>query len=151
MQWTLTVANALGIARGAIDDLITIAATEASTLNTRLLRDRAMVQARVGEADAIVSAARAYVFDAIGRLWDGLSAGKPPPDHAVARARLAIVHGMHESARAVDKVFHAAGTTPPAPTRSTPACRWRRPSATSTWRCSTARRCRATSRPPARS
>ena len=110
MQWTLTVANALGIARGAIDDLITIAATEASTLNTQLLRDRAMVQARVGEADAIVSAARAYVFDAVGRLWDELSAGKPPSDHAVAQARLAIVHGMHESARAVDKVFHAAAT-----------------------------------------
>ncbi len=110
MQWTLTVANSLGIARGAIDSLVAIAATEASTLNTQLLRDRPMVQARVGEADAIVNAARAYVLAAVGRLWDELCAGQAPSDAAVAQARLAIVHAMHESARAVDKVFHAAGS-----------------------------------------
>jgi alkylation response protein AidB-like acyl-CoA dehydrogenase len=110
IQWTLTVANALGIARGAIDNLVALAATEASTLNTQLLRDRPMVQARLGEAEAMVNAARAYVFDAVGALWAELSAGEPPSDAAVAQARLAIVHGMHEAVRAVDTVFHAAGT-----------------------------------------
>ena len=110
MQWVLTVANSLGIARGAIDDLIAIAGSEASTLNTQLLRDRPAVQREVGQAEAIVNAARAYVLEAVGRLWAELSAGEAPSDAAVAQARLAIVHGMHESARAVDKVFHAAGT-----------------------------------------
>ena len=110
IQWTLTVANALGIARGAIDNLVALAGTEASTLNTALLRDRPMVQARIGEAEAMVNAARAYVFDAVGRLWDELCTGAAPSDRAVAQARLAIVHAMHEATRAVDKVFHAAGT-----------------------------------------
>ena len=108
--WTPSAANALGIARGAIDSLTGIAATEASTLSTSLLRDRTMVQARIGEADAIVNAARAYVFDAVGRVWRGLCAGQSPSDQEIAQARLAIVHAMHESVRAVDKVFHAAGT-----------------------------------------
>ncbi len=108
--WTPSAANALGIARGAIDSLAEIAATEASTLSSSLLRDRPTVQARIGEADAIVNAARAYVFDAVGRLWEALCAGETPSDQQIAQARLALVHAMHESVRAVDKVFHAAGT-----------------------------------------
>ena len=87
-----------------------IAGTEASTMSANLLRDRPMVQARIGEADAIVNAARAYVFDAVGRLWSTLCAGGTPSDQEVAQGRLALVHAMHESVRAVDKVFHAAGT-----------------------------------------
>jgi indole-3-acetate monooxygenase len=108
--WTPSAANALGIARGAIDSLAEIAATEASTMSANLLRDRPMVQARIAEADAIVNAARAYVFDAVGRLWCSLCAGETPTDQAIAQGRLALVHAMHESVRAVDKVFHAAGT-----------------------------------------
>jgi len=108
--WTPTAANALGIARGAIDSLAEIAATEASTMSASLLRDRPMVQTRIAEADAIVNAARAYVFDAVGRLWRSLCAGETPSDQAIAQGRLALVHAMHESVRAVDKVFHAAGT-----------------------------------------
>jgi alkylation response protein AidB-like acyl-CoA dehydrogenase len=108
--WTPTAANALGIARGAIDSLAEIAATEATTMSPNLLRDRPMVQTRIAEAEAIVNAARAYVFDAVGRLWATLSAGRTPSDQEVAQARLAQVHAMHEAVRAVDKVFHAAGT-----------------------------------------
>ena len=108
--WTPSAANALGIARGAIDSLAEIAATEASTMSANLLRDRPMVQARIAEAEAIVNAARAYVFDAVGRLWRTLCDGETPSDQAIAQGRLALVHAMHESVRAVDKVFHAAGT-----------------------------------------
>ncbi len=108
--WTPSAANALGVARGAIDALTELAATEASTLSTNLLRDRSAVQTRIGEAEAIVNAARAYVFDAVGRLWRTLCAGEEPTGQQIAQARLALVHAMHESVRAVDKVFHAAGT-----------------------------------------
>ncbi len=108
--WTPTAANALGIARGAIDCLIEIASTQASTLSTSLLRDRAMVQAKVGEAEAILGAARAYVLDAVRDLWTTVSVGGAPTDQQVARGRLAITHAMYESLRAVDVVFHAAGT-----------------------------------------
>ena len=109
-SWTPSAANALGIARGAIENLKEIAATEASTMSSHLLRDRPMVQARLAEAEAIVNAARAYVFDAVGTLWETLNAGRTPSDQMVAQGRLALVHAMHESVRAVDKVFHAAGT-----------------------------------------
>ncbi|MCO6417674.1 acyl-CoA dehydrogenase family protein [Siccirubricoccus sp. KC 17139] len=110
VTWTVSAANALGIARGAIEALMALAGSEASTMNTQLLRDRPAVQARLGEAEAIVQAARAYVVAAIGRLWAVVSEGRDPGDAEIAQARLAITHAMHESVRAVDKLFHVAGT-----------------------------------------
>ena len=39
-----------------------------------------------------------------------VTSGNSDLDAAITQARLAITHGMHESARSVDLVFHAAGT-----------------------------------------
>lgn len=108
--WTGTVANALGIARSALDAFTELASTKSSTMSTALLRDRAPVQARVAEAEAILSAARAYVLTSVGDLWARANQGRTDFDGQIAQARLAIAHGMHEAARAVDLVFHAAGT-----------------------------------------
>jgi alkylation response protein AidB-like acyl-CoA dehydrogenase len=68
------------------------------------------VQTQVAEAEAIIGAARAYVFEAVGSAWEAVCADAPDPGLAIARARLAITHGMHEAVRAVDRLFHAAGT-----------------------------------------
>ena len=103
--WVVTAANALGIARGAIDTFIDLAG-RSSTSSPLPLRDRPAVQSRVAEAEAILSAARAFVLDTVGTVWDG----GVDPSLAIAKARLAITHGMHEAVRAVDLVFHAAGT-----------------------------------------
>jgi alkylation response protein AidB-like acyl-CoA dehydrogenase len=110
VTWTATVANALGIARGAIDAFIELATHARSTSSPTLLRDRPLVQTQVAEAEAITSAARAYVIDAVGTAWEAVSAGVPDPSREIAQARLAITHGMHEAVRAVDHVFHVAGT-----------------------------------------
>jgi alkylation response protein AidB-like acyl-CoA dehydrogenase len=50
------------------------------------------------------------VLSATATLWAELESGEGPSDAAIAQARLAIVHAMHEAMRVVDKVFHAAGT-----------------------------------------
>jgi alkylation response protein AidB-like acyl-CoA dehydrogenase len=108
--WTATVANAIGIARGALDAFRELASTKSSTMSTALLRDRPLVQARIAEAEAILSAARAYVRTAVGDLWMRAGRGDSDLDAAIVQARLAITHGMREAARSVDIVFHAAGT-----------------------------------------
>jgi indole-3-acetate monooxygenase len=110
VAWTDTVGNALGMARGAIDACIELATYRSSTSAPTLLRDRSFVQAKIGEAEAILKAARAYVVDAVGTAWEAVCAGVPNPGCEIAQARLAITHGMHEAVRAVDLVFHAAGT-----------------------------------------
>ncbi|HEX9871440.1 MAG TPA: acyl-CoA dehydrogenase family protein, partial [Candidatus Tectomicrobia bacterium] len=106
VAWTDTVGNALGIARGAIDACIELATYSRSTSAATLLRDRPLVQTRIGEAEAILNAARAYVIDAVGTAWEAVCAGMPDPGREIAQARLAITHGMHEAVRAVDLVFH---------------------------------------------
>lgn len=105
-----TAGVALGLARGAIDALRAIAANTASTMSTTALRDRPLVQRRVAEAEAIVGAARAYLLDAMGQVWEAVTTDVPDPSAEVAQARLAMTHAMHESVKAVDRVFHAAGT-----------------------------------------
>ena len=81
-----------------------------TTSSPNVLRDRPFVQARLAEAEAILNAARAYVVQSFGTLWEATCRGDPEPSHAIAQARLAVVHGMHEAVRSVDLVFHAAGT-----------------------------------------
>jgi indole-3-acetate monooxygenase len=108
--WTATVANALGIARGAMNAFVEMATTKASTSSPTLLRDRALVQARTAEAEAILSAARSYVRGTVAETWRLVTAGEKDLDFAITQARLAITHAMHEAARSVDLVFHAAGT-----------------------------------------
>jgi len=110
MLFAMFAANALGIARGAIDGLTDLASREASTQSTVLLRDRPFVQARVAQAEAIVNAARCYVLDSLTHVWIALRANEADPAREIADARLAIPHAAHESVRAVDLVFHTAGT-----------------------------------------
>lgn len=105
--WTVTAANALGIARGAIDAFTALAA-QSSTSSPIPLRDRLAAQASLAEAEAILSAARAFAINAVGSAWE--TAADADPSLAIARARLAITHSIHEAVRATDLVFHAAGT-----------------------------------------
>ena len=107
--WTATAANALGIARGALDAFTELADTS-TTMSTAPLRDRPMVQTRLAEAEAILSSARAYVKIAVGDLWSRAGRGETDLDAAVVQARLAITHALHQAVRSVDLVFHAAGT-----------------------------------------
>src|SRR5262249_14217893 len=107
--WAATAANALGIARGALDAFAALAG-KATTMSTAPLRDRPLAQTRMAEAEAILSSARAYVQAAVGDLWTRAGQGQCDLDAAVVHARLAITHAMHEAVRSVDLAFHAAGT-----------------------------------------
>ncbi len=109
-SFTPLAANALGMARGAMDALIELATSSATTMNPDLLRDRPPVQLVVGEAEAIISAARAYVLHAVGEMWEGVLAGKPDLSDEVRQSRLAVTHAIHESARAIDMLYHGSGS-----------------------------------------
>ena len=110
LVFAMFAANALGVARGAINALTDMASREATTLSTVLLRDRPFVQARLAQAEAIVNGARCYVIDSLTRVWAALRANEADPAIEIAHARLAIPHAIHKSVRAVDLVFHTAGT-----------------------------------------
>ncbi len=108
--WALVSAVALGIARGAMDAFVELATQSGTTISTTLLRDRPQVQAKVGEAEAMISGARAHLLDAVTTAWQTFDAELPSPCPELTQARLAITHSIHQAARAVDLLFHAAGT-----------------------------------------
>lgn len=107
--WTATCAAAIGIARGAMDAFVDLA-TRPTTSSSTALRDRSLVQAATAEAEAMMNSARYYVIETVGEAWDRASAGETDLDGAITQARLAITHSMHLARRAVDRLFHAAGT-----------------------------------------
>ncbi len=108
--WSLNAGVSLGIARAAIDEFCRLASQKSSAASADLLRDRPPVQAQIGQAEAIVSAARAYLVDALHTGWEAAQDRERDPLPAIVQLRLAIIHAVHEAVRAVDIVFHAAGT-----------------------------------------
>ena len=104
----------LGIARGAIEDFIALASTKpltfkSPTASKAMLRDETYVQYTVAQAEALVSSARAFAFEAFGDLWDTLAAGDPPSLKQRARGRLAMVHASAACLQAVELLYKASG------------------------------------------
>ncbi len=108
--FTPLAGHTLGLARGAMDAFQGLAGARATTMNMTLLRDRPPVQEVVGRAEAVISGARAYVLDAAGAMWEAVQSEKEDPGEEVLQARLAVTHAVHESARAIDMLYHASGT-----------------------------------------
>lgn len=98
-------AVALGIARGAIDDLVELAATKTPYRSTRRLAERDVVQSMVARAEALTRSARAFLLESV----ENLDAGATLRDRAIAR--LAVVNAASSAANAVDLCFEAAGAT----------------------------------------
>jgi indole-3-acetate monooxygenase len=104
----------LGIARGAIDDFVALASNKPLTFKSpsatkAMLRDETYAQYAVAQAEAAVSSARGFVFEAFGDLWNTLAAGDPPSLKQRARGRLAMVHASAACLQAVELLYKANG------------------------------------------
>jgi indole-3-acetate monooxygenase len=105
----------LGIARGAIEDFIAMASNKPLTFKspsankTAMLRDESYVQCAIAQAEALVSSARGFVFEAFGDLWNTLAAGDPPSLRQRARGRLAMAHASAACLQAVELLYKANG------------------------------------------
>ncbi len=108
--WCSHGANALGIARGALDDLTTLAQHRASKVTPTVLRDRPQVQVAVAEAEAIVRAARSFLFEAVEAAWNASTEETPDAELKNWEARLALAHAVYEAVRAVGLLYDAVGT-----------------------------------------
>ncbi len=103
-----------GIARGAIDDFIALAKSKPITFKSpsagkAMLRDETYAQCTVAQAEAMVSSARGFVFEAIGDMWNTLLTGDFPSLKQRARARLAMVHASMACTQAVELLYKASG------------------------------------------
>ena len=110
ISWTLAAANALGMARGAMNAFHDLATGAGTTNSPMLLRDRNYVQIAYGECEAILDGARTYVLDAVGSMWDAQVHQKDDLMDRAVRARLAITHAIRRAVDVVDRLFNVAGT-----------------------------------------
>jgi alkylation response protein AidB-like acyl-CoA dehydrogenase len=112
-------APALGIARHAIDVVIENASRKPSRgmivgeqlEAPKLLREEVFVQESVARAEAMLGAARSYLFDVVGDLWTTLVEGQRPSAIQQARFITAYTHVVGECASAVQLVYKASGGT----------------------------------------
>jgi alkylation response protein AidB-like acyl-CoA dehydrogenase len=102
----------LGIARSALDAFIDLARNKVPRGQKSPLRDNAVVQSNLAQAEAGVQAARALLLQTVGRIWDEIRQPQSrfSKDQRIA-LRMASTHAIHQSREAVDMAYNAAGTT----------------------------------------
>ena len=101
----------LGVARAAIDEFVELAQVKVPRSSSELLRDRAIVQAKIGEAEAVLRSGRALLFDVVEDMWETVLASRPITERQRADLRLAMIHAAQSAGTATHMVCAAAGTT----------------------------------------
>lgn len=101
----------LGIARAAIDALIELAATKTPRHPAVPLRERAVVQADIGRAEALLRSARAFLFETVAAAWQSALAGAATTFEQRLMMRLAATHMAITAAQVVDLMYNAGGAT----------------------------------------
>ncbi len=108
---TSVAAVAVGIARGALDAFVGLAAAKQPLGARRTIAHRELVQLDVARAEAKIRGARALLHDAAGEAEDESKRGDGASLRTRASLRAAAAHATSEAASAVDLVYHAAGAS----------------------------------------
>ena len=95
---------AVGVAQGALDDIIALAVDKTPLLAESTLAKNAHFQFELAHADTELCAARALLYESAGSIWARVAAGSPLTLEQRARVRAA---GAWATERAVDVVTRA--------------------------------------------
>ena len=101
---------ALGVAQSAIDELKRLAADKVPFGSRGSLRDRPSAQSKLAEAEALVRASRAFLYESVDALWQQQLLGAAPAEEQLTVRELAVAHTAQASAQAVRLLFDAAGS-----------------------------------------
>jgi alkylation response protein AidB-like acyl-CoA dehydrogenase len=102
---------ALGIARTLLDDFLSLARAKTPRGYIRALRESAVTQSRVAQAEAQLGAARVYLLSTLEEVWQAVGhTGALGLDQRV-RIRLAASYAIAQARQAADFAYHAAGGT----------------------------------------
>jgi len=99
----------LGIARGAVDDLVDFAGGKIPAMATKPLAEQPDTQMRLARAEAALRAARALVDDAVGKAFEQAVERRDVDIEARAGLRLAASHAMTTAAGVVDAMYSLGG------------------------------------------
>src|SRR5207248_6623185 len=99
---------ALGLARGALDALVELASAKTPRGGRNVLRESAVVQAQVGQAEAQLRAARTLLQATLAEVWDAVSRTETLTLPQRASGRLAARYAIEQAAQVADPAYHAA-------------------------------------------
>ncbi|HLZ01399.1 MAG TPA: acyl-CoA dehydrogenase family protein [Bradyrhizobium sp.] len=102
---------ACGIARGALDCFIDLAKTKVPRSGKSPIRDNAVVQSDLAQAEVSLRAARSLVLQTMAEIWKHLCAGSIITVAQRMSVRVAATHAIHKAREAVDFAYNAAGAT----------------------------------------
>jgi indole-3-acetate monooxygenase len=101
----------LGVARRAFDELEELLPTKVARPGYTPLVQDPQVHYEIGRCRGELGAARSFLDDAVGKVWDGICAGAPASEADQQRLRLAMMHAMSVSLETIDVAFRFAGTS----------------------------------------
>jgi alkylation response protein AidB-like acyl-CoA dehydrogenase len=102
---------ACGIARGALDCFVDLARNKVARGSKSPLRENAVVQSNLAQAEVNLRAARAFVLQSMADTWKDLSAGATITVAQRITIRMAATNAIHKAREAVDFAYNAAGAT----------------------------------------
>jgi len=100
----------LGLGRRMLETYVDLARGKHSRASSNAMAVNNSVQREIGQMEARLSAARAFLHEALGQVYDAASAGKLGIDLRL-RLRLATTWGMNEATDVSIGCYRSAGTT----------------------------------------
>jgi alkylation response protein AidB-like acyl-CoA dehydrogenase len=100
----------LGIGRRLFESYVELARGKHSRASPSAMAVNQANQREIGQMEARLSAARAFLHEAAGEAYEAAAAGRLTLDHRI-RLRLATTHGMNEATDVSVAAYRAAGTT----------------------------------------
>jgi len=107
----LVGAVALGIGQAALDEGKRVTLEKTPSYLATGLADNGAVQRLIARAQAQQGAARAYLHQVIGGIWDESRAGRRPTPADVAEAQLATSFAVESAAKITEMIHEVCGTT----------------------------------------
>ena len=101
---------AFGMARACLTSFMELASEKTPRAMEGLLRDQAMVQLTIGQAEAWLRTGKAFLNEAVREIWAAATKDEVTLDQR-ANLRLATTHGIRTAAQIIDAVYNAAGAT----------------------------------------
>jgi alkylation response protein AidB-like acyl-CoA dehydrogenase len=106
---TMIASVPLGIARHAIEAFKQLAAVKTPTYSQALLRDSAVAQSHLGEAEGSLRAGRAFLFESLRSAWQLAQHGERLTWHDRGLLWLSATQAVTQAMHAVDLVYRAGG------------------------------------------
>ena len=101
----------IAVARNSINELKTVADKKTPLGSMVPIRDRGVIQRKLGRAEALVQSSKTYLHEHIKNCWDRILAGEKISLQEKAGLLLANTHANQCCVEAIELMYTAAGTT----------------------------------------